>query len=214
MRERAEPGAGGEQAGGFTVDQLHVVGFGDADFADALQLQQLALHHHLGEVDQQVENREATLAQGYLERLHIEPVAGQHGGMIAPHHIDRRASAPRLGHVDYVVMHQGRGVDHFHDSGHANQAWIGFAEQSTAQQDQDRAQTLASAGLQILPDIGDRVDGSNRLQTDLALHLVEVGANQIEDLERGQGLANLAECHEFIECNKARRLHVRRRQAT
>jgi hypothetical protein len=35
---RAQARAGGKQAGGFAVDQLHVVGFGNVDLADALQL--------------------------------------------------------------------------------------------------------------------------------------------------------------------------------
>ena len=81
---RAQLGAGGEQAGGLAVHQFHAIGFGDVDAADALELEQLAFHHHLGEADQQVENLEIALAQGDLKGLHVEPVAGQHAGVIAP----------------------------------------------------------------------------------------------------------------------------------
>ena len=49
--------------------------------------------------------------------------------------------------------------------------------------------------LQILADVGDRVDRGDRFEADLALHLIEIGAHQVEDLERGEGLAELAECH-------------------
>ena len=103
-----------EQAGGLAVHQLHAVGFGDIDVADALELQQLAFDHHLGEADEQVENLEIALAQRDLEGLHVEPVAGQHAGVIAPLHVGRRPAAARLGGIDHVVVHQRGGVDHLH----------------------------------------------------------------------------------------------------
>ena len=67
--------------------------------------------------------------------------------------------------------------------------------QFAAQQNQDGAQPLASAGLQILADIGDRVHRGDGLQADLSLHLVEVFSNQVENLDGGECLADLAECH-------------------
>ncbi len=39
----------GEEAGGFAVDQFHVVGFSDIDFVKAFELEQFAFDHHLGE---------------------------------------------------------------------------------------------------------------------------------------------------------------------
>ncbi len=86
----AQARAHGKQAGGLAVHQFHAVGLADVDVADALELQQFAFHHHLGEADQQVENLEVALAQGDLEGLHVEPVAGQHAGVVAPLHVGGR----------------------------------------------------------------------------------------------------------------------------
>src|SRR6185312_6120989 len=83
-RYSAEFGAGGEQAGRFAVDEFHAVGFADTDLADSVQLNQLAFHHELGEADQEIENMEIPFAKGSLKRLHVEPVAGEHAGMVAP----------------------------------------------------------------------------------------------------------------------------------
>src|ERR1700676_3151393 len=58
----SQAGAGGEQAGGFAVDQLEVIGFGDGYFTDAFQLQQFAFDHHLRQADEQVEGREIAFA--------------------------------------------------------------------------------------------------------------------------------------------------------
>jgi hypothetical protein len=41
-----------KQAGGFAVHQFHAIGFSDLDAADALELQQLGLDHHLGQPDE------------------------------------------------------------------------------------------------------------------------------------------------------------------
>ena len=83
--------------------------------ADAIELDQFAFDHHLGEADQQIENVEIAFAQRDLKRLHVEPVAGEHAGVIAPLHVGGRAAAAGLRHVDHVVMDERGGVDHFHD---------------------------------------------------------------------------------------------------
>ncbi len=139
----AQPRAGGKQAGSLAIHQLHVVGFGDVDFADALQLQQLAFHHHLRQRDQQIQHVEIALAQGHLEGLHIQPVARQHAGMIAPDGVGRRTAAAGFGDVDDIVVHQRGGVNHFDHGGHANGAVADSTDQLRGQQDQNGPQPLA-----------------------------------------------------------------------
>ena len=109
--QRARTRADGKQAGGLAVHQLHAIGFGDVDAADALELQQLAFDHDLGEPDQQVENLKLALAQGDLECLHVEPVARQDAGVVAPLHVGRRPAAPGLGGIDHIVVQEGGGVN-------------------------------------------------------------------------------------------------------
>ena len=175
--QRAQARAGREQAGGLAVHQFHAVGFGDVDAADALQLQQLAFHHHLGEADQQVEDVEIALAQGDLKGLHVQPVAGQHAGVIAPVGVGGRAAAARLGDIDHVVVHQRGGVDHFDHGGHADGA-VGDRCRPVceASSTQDGPQALAAAVLQILADGGDGIDGGHRFQADLVLHLFQIAS--------------------------------------
>src|SRR5206468_7640475 len=82
--DSAEARAYREQARGFAVHQLHAVGFGDLNLPDAVELQQLAFDHHVGERDEEVENLEIPFTQGDLEGLHVEPGAGEHAAVSAP----------------------------------------------------------------------------------------------------------------------------------
>ena len=191
----AQARAGREQAGSLAVDQLEVIGFGDGDFADALQLQQFAFDHHLREADEQVEGREITFAHGHLKGLHVEPVACEHGGVVSPHHVDRRAAAAGFREIYHVVMNQRGGVDHLYHRRHADHHRIHVAQHAPGKEHQDGPQTLASAGLQVLVDVIDGFDGGDRFQADLPLHFFEVLSHQIENFERREGLADFAECH-------------------
>jgi hypothetical protein len=51
--------------------QFHAVGLGQVHAPYALQLQQLALDHHLRQADEQIEDAEISLAQRQLKRLHV-----------------------------------------------------------------------------------------------------------------------------------------------
>ena len=114
-RQPAQAGADAEQAGRLAVHQFHAVGFGHVDAADALQLQEFAFHHHLGQADQQIQHVETALAQGNLEGLHVHPVAGQHAGVITPLDVGGGAAAARLRGIDDVVMDQRCRMNQFHD---------------------------------------------------------------------------------------------------
>ncbi len=126
--EDTEAGADGEEARGLAVNQLHAVGLGDIDAADALKLQELAFHHDLGETDQQVEDQEVALAEGDLEGLHVEPVAGEDAGVVAPLGIGGRTAAAGLGGVDDVIVDQGGGVDLLDDGAEVNGGGRGAGE--------------------------------------------------------------------------------------
>ena len=83
----SQAGADGEQAGRLAIHQVHVVSFGDGNPADTFELQNFAFHHQLGERNQQVKDAEITFLEGHLKGLHVEPVSGQHAGMVAPQHV-------------------------------------------------------------------------------------------------------------------------------
>ena len=89
--------------------QIHAAEFGELD--------QFAFDHVLREIDQNVENAEIAFFECHLERLHVQPVAGQHAAMIAPTGIGRGAAAARVGAVDDIVVNQRGAVEQFHDGG-------------------------------------------------------------------------------------------------
>ena len=65
----------------------------------------------LGEIDENVENLKIPLLKGHSERLHVQPIAGQHCNLIAPFSIDGRAAAPGFRSIDNVVVNQRGCVD-------------------------------------------------------------------------------------------------------
>ena len=188
--QRAQLGAHRKQAGGLAIHQFHAIGFGHFDAADALKLQQLAFHHHLGQPDQQIQHVEVALAQRHLKGFHVEPIACQHRRMIAPAHIGGRASAARARVVDHIVMHQRSGVHDLHHRAQMDRAPVGrrAANQFRSQQQQQRAQPLAAALLQVLADLSDHVHRRDGLHADLLLHELQIVVDEIEDLHAADGL--------------------------
>ena len=194
--QRSQLGAHRKQAGRLAIHQLHAIGFGDIDAADALELQQFAFDHHLGEADEQVENLEVALAQRDLEGLHVEPVAGQHAGVIAPLHVGRGPPAARFGGVDHIVMHQRGGVDHLHHRAQLDGARAGRRPASLEQ-------SSSSAGRSRLPPLDCRycpmavtasTDATDS-RRDLLFHLLQIVLDQVENLLAGNGLPELAQIH-------------------
>ena len=57
-----------------------------------------------------VEHLEITQPEGGLEGLHVEPVAGQHAGMVAPDDVGGRLATAGFSHVNDVIVNQRGGV--------------------------------------------------------------------------------------------------------
>ena len=108
------------------VARLQSVIFGDVDAADFFELNEFAFDHFLREVDQNVEDAEIAFFEGHLERLHVQPVAGENAAMIAPAGIGRRTAAAGVGAVDDVVVNQRGAVKQFDDRGETNGAGAAF----------------------------------------------------------------------------------------
>ncbi len=109
-QDSAQLHAYGEQARRLAEDQLEVLFDGD-DLSQPLDLQQFALDHGLGQIDQRVEHLEVSFLDRDFEGLHVEPVARQHALRVAPLGVGGRTAAPRLGLVDDVVVNQRRCVN-------------------------------------------------------------------------------------------------------
>ena len=67
----------------------------------------------MGEADQQVEHVEIALAQGDVKGLHVEPIAREDAGVIAPLNVGGRTAATGLRDIDHIVVHESGGVNHF-----------------------------------------------------------------------------------------------------
>ena len=176
---RSQAHANREQASGLAEDQIEVLVQRD-QLAQLFHLQQFALDHLLREFDQRVENAEIALLHRDLERLHVEPVAGQHALGISPLRVGRGTAAPRLGLVDDVVVNQRRGVNDLDHRAQPNRALPLVVEQLRGKQQQGRADALAAACAQIFADLGDGLDVRDRVAAELALHRDEVVPQQIE----------------------------------
>ena len=132
--------------------------------------------------DQNVEDREISLAERHLKRLHVEPVAREHAHVISPARVRARTSAPRLRSVNHVVVDQRRAVDHLHHRAHPDRARPAIARRARRQQQQRRTQALPAAFAQIARDFRDRLDRRAILRGNLLLHERQIVADEIENL--------------------------------
>src|SRR5262249_1338133 len=161
---------------------------GDSDLADALELKQLAFDHHLRERDEQLEDLEVPLPEGDLECLHVEPVAGEDAGVIAPFDVGGGPAASRLGGVDHVVVDQGGGVDHLDDGAQVDRGPASAAGELGANQQQRGTETFAAARLEVLPDRRDGIHGRDRFGGNVLLDLHQLFVDEVEDLSGGTRL--------------------------
>ena len=111
----AEAGTAAEEAGGFVGGEFERIVFGDVHAADFGELQEFAFDHLLREINEDIEYMEIALFKGDLERLHIEPIAGENAAMIAPARIGGGASAAGVGAVNHIVVDEGGAVEEFDD---------------------------------------------------------------------------------------------------
>src|SRR5712691_8997782 len=100
----------------------------------------------------------------------------------------RELAAPQLGVVDDVVVDEGRRVNEL-DDGRVKDGAVAFVPAQTRGHEQDgRANALAAARLNILADFWDEIDLRLHVPGELAIDLLEVGANGLENLcERDRG---------------------------
>jgi hypothetical protein len=129
-------------------------------------LEEFALDHFLGEIDKDVEDAEVAFFQRHLERLHIEPVAGQNAAMVAPAGIGRGAAPASVGTIDDIIMNQGSAMKKFDDGGEPDgAATIGLATTSVAmtKEQESRPKALPSPAEKVAGNFGDRLKGRGAL---------------------------------------------------
>ncbi len=178
----AEAGAAAKQAGRLAGGQIQHVLLAQIHPPQAGELQQFALNHVLGELDEDVQDAEIAFLEGHLERLHVEPIPGQDAAMVSPARVGRRPAAARIGAVDHVVMDEGGAVDQLDDGAQAHGGGALVTRISGRQQEQGGAQALASSAEQVTGDFGHRLVRQAGLLRDLPFDAREVVAHQIKNL--------------------------------
>ena len=110
---------------------------------------------------------EVAFLEGHLERLHVEPIAGQDAAMVSPARVGRRPAAARIGAIDHVVVDEGGAMDQLDDGAQAHGGGALVTRISGGQQEQRGAQALASSAEQVTGDFGHRLARQAGLLRDL-----------------------------------------------
>src|SRR5208283_1362465 len=171
--------AHGKEAGRLAIDELEVLVHRDG-FAEALDLQQLAFHHGLGELDEGVKNLKIALFDGDLEGLHVEPVAGEHAFRVAPLRVGGGAPTPCLRFVNDVVVDQRRGMNNFDYGAKFDRSLAGVVQQLAREQQQGWTQAFAATCAQVFANLRNRTHAGDGVTSELALDGGEVVVQQVE----------------------------------
>src|SRR5579863_7481692 len=178
----AEARATAEEACGLVGRELERVFIRDVHAADLGELQQFAFDHFLREVDQDIEDSEIALFERHLERLHVEPIAGENAAVIAPARIRRRTTTPRVGAVDDIVVNQSRAVKEFNDGCELDRGRTAMASVARGEQQQRGAKALPSSAEEVARNFGNRQESSRGLSRQFFFYKDEIVSDEIENL--------------------------------
>src|SRR5262249_6932523 len=140
---RADFGTGAEHISGLPADDVEMFASGYMAIPYQRELDDLALDHQPGHLRESIQNVKIAFPQAHVERGHVEPVSDEHGSIAAPLNISRRATPPYFRVIDYVIVYERRGVEHFHDRSHADRRWGSIASGHLGRkQEQGRSDSL------------------------------------------------------------------------
>ena len=175
-----------EQVRRLAPDDVEVLFLVDVRVAILGELIQLALDHLQRHVAQHADDLERVVRQGHRHRLDVQIVAEQHRDVVAPARMHRQAPAPQVGVVDDVVVDQRGRVDEFDDGGVQHRPIALIPAQPRGHQQHGGPDTLSAARLNVAADLRDQIDLRLDMAPEFPIHLLEVGANRLEDLRQGR----------------------------
>ena len=152
----------------------------------ALELEQLALRHAADRVREDPEDVEVAVLDDHRRGPGVQEVAGQHGATVAPDRVGGGTPATQLGEIDDVIVEQGRGVEQLDRGTDLDAARSGVAAQLGAEQQQGRAQPLATGAEHVLAHQRDDLALGRELLPHRALDQGEVVANAVESCRKGR----------------------------
>src|ERR1700730_5454116 len=102
--------------------------------------------------------------------------------MIAPARVRGRAAPALVRAIDHIIVNERGAVEQLDDGGKLNRTWAAMTGVARGQQEERRAQALASATQKIGRDFGDRLEGGDALPRQFLFDEHEVISDEIKNL--------------------------------
>ena len=112
-----QPAAGLGERRGLAPDHLQVRPLRKPEVPAERQLQQLALAHRVGRRGDAASQQRVPEAAAEVVAVADEHVAEHHRGLVAGEAVHGRRAPPRVGAIEYVVVHERGHVHHLHHRG-------------------------------------------------------------------------------------------------
>src|SRR5438093_3014663 len=177
----ADAAARGDERGGLLRDDPHVVRLGRDAAALELELEDFRLGHRDRRARKGLHHGAIVVPHEHRERLRVQVVTDEDGGVVAPLRVRRRPAAPQRRLVDDIVVNERRRVKQLDDAREAHAPRAAVAGQARAQQQKYRAKAFAPGARDVAAHLLDQGDGRAQLSTDLRLDKLQVGADQTCD---------------------------------
>ena len=144
-------------------------------------MQHFSFGDDIGSVGEDLQHRNTARRHHQLKRARVKKIADQDACRVAEHGVGGRVAAAKGRFVDYIVVEQGRGVDHFHHCCQRVMVRSAVPARLSGEQKERRPKPLTAAGDDIFTDLADqrdvRVQGFAQHAID-CLHVV--GQNRLQ----------------------------------
>src|SRR5438093_3649623 len=177
----ADATACGDERGGLLRDDPDVVRLRRDTAALELELEDFRLGHRDRRARQGLHHGAIVVPHEHRERLRVQVVTDEDGGVVAPLRVRRRPSAAQRRLVDDIGVNERRRVKQLDDAREAHAPRAAVAGQARAQQQKYRAKAFAPGARDVAAHLLDQGDGRAQLSTDLRLDKLQVGADQTCD---------------------------------
>ena len=180
--EGAQLAGGGEEGGGFHLDDAEVIRDAELEVKAALGLDDLAGANIRGGAGDAPGDFAVGEVGGKLEGMGEEAIAQEDRDGVAPLGIDGGLGAALLGAVHDIVMDEGGGMDELEDDGEIQVAGVDIPGGAACEEGKGGAEALAAA-LDRVGDVGLHSDVKCAcLLRDPLLDAVELGVDEFQRL--------------------------------
>src|SRR5262249_15515675 len=185
VQHAADLRAAAEQVRRLAAHDVEMLVLGDVGVAVLRQLIELALDHPQRDVTEQPDDLQLVVRERHRHRLDVQVVAEQDRDVVAPPRMHGEAPAAQVGVVDDVIVDERRRVDELDDRRIQDGAVALVAAEARRHQQHGRPDPFPAAGLDVLPDLRNQLDPRLHVPRKLLVHLLQVGADRLEDLRQG-----------------------------